>query len=302
MGGGGVGNKCVFPAARRARERVGGDFAQVFLHRADGLAEVHLRAQVDRHEAGQHLLGHVAQRQVGQVARAAIQPQPLGNAGHHAADVAVGDHGALGLAGGARGVDHQPHVIQRLACQRLFDGGAAGGLGAQALDLVEGGDQGAQLGRKAAQALGLHDDDFLQLRQLGQGGQQLVGLLLVLAHHDGDVRVSGHVGDLGRGTGGVDAHGDGADQARAHLGQHPLDAVLGDHAHVAAWRQAQLRQAQPEVAGTLVVARPAGGLPDAEVLLPYGHAPGIAARAFGQHLGQGEFGKVLHINDPSRCL
>src|SRR5258706_8061153 len=43
-------------------------------------------------------------------------------------------------------------VIQRLACQRLFDGGAAGGLGAQALDLVEGGDQGADLRREAAQA------------------------------------------------------------------------------------------------------------------------------------------------------
>ncbi|MNY83006.1 hypothetical protein D3C86_2254630 [compost metagenome] len=61
---------------------------------------------------------------------------------------------------------------------------------------------------------------------------------------------------------------------------------------MAAGRQAERAQAQAEVAGALVVAGPGEGLPDAEVLLPDGHAARFGSRALAQHLGQGEFGEV----------
>ncbi len=65
-----------------------------------------------------------------------------------------------------------------------------------------------------------------------------------------------HVGHFGRWAGGIHPHGDGPDQARAHLRQHPFDAVFGNHAHMAARGQAQRQQAQAEVAGALGSSRP----------------------------------------------
>jgi hypothetical protein len=53
---------------------VGADLAQVVLHGADRFAEVDPRAQVQRHEGGEHLLGDVAQRQVRQVLVCLVQP------------------------------------------------------------------------------------------------------------------------------------------------------------------------------------------------------------------------------------
>ena len=288
----GDGRVQLFPDARHAQEHAGCHFAQVLLHGTYGFAEVDRGTQVQGHEGGEHLLGHVAQGQVGQVGGLRPEFQPLHDAGHHAADVAVGDHGALGLARGARGVDHQADVVQALARQAGVDACRIVLLAAQCLDFIEGGDQGALRGREAAQALGFHDDDFLQVRELVQCGQHLVGLLLVLADHDVDVGVAHHVGHLGRGAGGVDAHGDAAHQACAHLRQHPFDAVLGDHAHVAARGQAQLQQTLAEMRGALVVLRPGEGLPDAEVLLPDGDARSVLACALAQHLGQGEFGEI----------
>ena len=279
----------LFPDARHAQEDAGRNLAQVFLHGADRLAKVHLRTQVGGHEAGQHLLGDVAQRQVGQVAGARVHAQALDDAGHHAADVAPRQHGALGFAGGTRGVDHQADVVQALRRQRRVDGGLRAGLLAQALDLGEGGDQFALGGREAAQALGLHDDDLFERRQAGTRFEQLVGLLLVLADHHRDVGVADDVGHLAARTGWVDADGDGADQPGAHLRQHPFNAVLRQHADMAARRNAQGRQSEGEGTGAAVVVGPGEGFPDAEVLLPDGDARGIALRALAQHLRQGDF-------------
>ena len=71
---------------------------------------------------------------------------------------------------------------------------------------------------------------------------------------------------------------------------------------MAAIGQAQGAQAQAEVAGTLEILRPGEGLPDAEVFLPDGDTLRILARAFAQHLGQGEFGKGLHVHYDSQRL
>src|SRR3546814_8552400 len=70
----------------------------------------------------------------------ASQPQTVDNARRNRAHIAIGDHGAFGLAGGARGIDHQPYVAQQLASQRLFNHRSLGriSLGARKLQLLEG--------------------------------------------------------------------------------------------------------------------------------------------------------------------
>ena len=230
----------------------------------------------------------MAQRQVGQVHAIAVHRQPLGDARRHAAHIAVAQHRALGLAGGAGGVDHETGVVQPLAVQRLVQGSELGRLAPRAfgLDLGVGHDALTLRRRIGAQALGLHHDDAAQERQPVGHLQHLVGLLLVLAHHQLNIRVLQHVAHfLGR-AGGVHAHRHRADRARSHLGQQPFHAVLGDDGDPSARAQTQGAQAQSHAAGPAPVFRPGHGLPDAEVLLPDGDGPRLAARLLAQHLRQ----------------
>ena len=159
-------------------------------------------------------------------------------------------------------------------------------LRAQLLHRREGHDAFAHRRRMAAQPLVLDHDDLFQPRQFVQRGQHLVGLLLVLAHHDVDVGMAEHIGHLRRGAGRVDPDRHAADQAGAHLGQHPLDAVFRDHADVAAVRQSERAQAQPEERGPAFVIGPGDRIPDAEVLLADGDAARRAQRLLVQHLRQ----------------
>ena len=70
----------------------------------------------------------------------------------------------------------------------------------------------------------------------------------------------------------------------------PLVSILPPDA--SADLQAQLPHALAEMRRALVVLRPGERLPDAEVLLPDGHALGILQRTLAQHLGQSQFGKI----------
>jgi len=171
-------------------------------------------------------------------------------------------------------------------------------LAAQRLQRLEGQHPLAVLGLGIAQALLLDDDDLAQSRELVQRGQHLVGLLLILADHDLDVGMRQHVGHLGRGAGRVHAHRDPAHQARAHLREHPFDAVLGDHAHVASLGQPQRAQAVAHVGGPLEVVAPGDRAPDAEVLLADRDRVGARARALAQHLRQRQLGEAVRRARP----
>ena len=214
-----------------------------------------------------------------------VHVQALHNARHHPANVAVRDHCPLGFSGGSGGIDHQPDVVECLHFQGRVDPLQITLLRSQLLDFLERHNHGALLGSEAAQALGFHDDDLAQLGQVGQGLEQFIGLLLVFTDHDFNVGMAHHVRHFRRGASGVDAHGDATDQAGAHLRQHPFDAVLCNHAHMAACAQTDAAQPHAKVAGALVVAGPGEGLPDAKVFLPNGDALRVAAGAFAQHLG-----------------
>jgi hypothetical protein len=205
----------------------------------------------------------------------------------------IAEHRALGLAGRTRGVDHQRQVGEALAFEHGGDLRAIARLafGADALEFVEGNHALAVLGRRVAQPLLLADNDALEPRQLPQRGQHLVGLLLVLANDDLDIGMGQHIGDLVARAGRVDADGDAADQAGAHLGQHPFEPVLGDHADMAALGQAERPQAQADMARAPVVLRPADRMPDAEILLPDRDHVGPQPGLLGQHLRQGLLGQ-----------
>ncbi len=106
-------------------------------------------------------------------------------------------------------------------------------LNAQALEVLKGHHALAHPFVHIAQTFGLHHHDALEVGQLVERLDDLVGLFLILAHHQLNVSVVEHVGHLRRRTGRVDADGNPAHQTGPHLREHPFDAVLGEHADMA---------------------------------------------------------------------
>ena len=99
---------------------------------------------------------------------------------------------------------------------------------------------------------------------------RLVELLLVLGDEEHRLGVLEEVLQLGRRARRVDADGRGADALGGHVGDEPLDAVLGVDRHLVAGLDAQLDHAHGHVGGPLGVAGPGGLLPAAELLGPHG--------------------------------
>ena len=258
----------------------------------------------------------MTQGQIRQVGGGAGDGQSLDHAGHHAGDIAPGQHRPLRRAGGSGGVDHQADRIDRLGIEDAVDPGQPGlpgslpicrpmlrpmlrpvwllgQGGAGSLQVREGDDEGPVGLAIAGQALGL-DDDAPQSRQRSSGLEQLVGLLLVFADDHLDIGMPDHIGHFTGGAGRVDADRHRADHAGAHLRQHPLDAVLRQHADMGTGFDPEARQTQADMAGPLVIGGPGGRLPDAEVLLAQGHPIGIAAGPGTQGLGQGHRHRQCH--------
>ena len=133
-------------------------------------------------------------------------------------DVAVGEHGALGNAGGAAGVDDGGQIVR----------GDCVGQGVQLRHALRGtgvherghGERGQIRGRL------VHEDDVFDLGFLLDGAQlgQLRG--------GGDKRrfgagVAQKNRDLPGGERGVDGHGDGAGEQDGEVGDGPLGAIFG---------------------------------------------------------------------------
>src|SRR5215471_3920574 len=102
----------LLPDARYGKEDGGSNLADVFRHRVDALCEVDGGAGVERIEDAEGSLGHVRERQEGEllIARAGLREE-VGEADLEE-DVAVAQHGALGRAGGARGVDEDGEILR----------------------------------------------------------------------------------------------------------------------------------------------------------------------------------------------
>ena len=184
--------------------------------------------------------------------------------------VPVADHGALGRAGGAGGVDQHADVVR----PALLDAGAellfrVGDAVAQLVELVQEHHHGVL---EIAQALAVEHDHFLQGGHLVAHGQVFVQLLVVLHEQEGGAAVVDQVGELLGAVGGVNAVADAAGAGDAKVTVEPFLIVLAEDRHRLAPFQAHRQQRHADGAGVFVVVPPAVALPDAQVLFAVGDA------------------------------
>ncbi len=136
-------------------------------------------------------------------------------------DIAVGESDALGLAGGAGGVDERGQVMGLDGTDEgIEDGIAPGAVGIGIVKQLAHGDGALGSGR-------IHHDDVLQLG-LGADRVQLVELLASGDDGNAAAGVAHQLRDLLAGEGGVDGHIGGADGQSGKIGDRPLPAVLAD--------------------------------------------------------------------------
>ncbi len=175
-------------------------------------------------------------------------------------------HRALGPAGGAGGVDEDREIL------RLHGGDArlertGMRLRMHAAEFAQGHQvDHAGIG-EIAQALHVHDDDLAQPRQHLAHLERLVELLLVLDEQHAGARVLAEVVRLRGRIGRVDAVADAAAGEDGEIGQHPLDARIGEDGGALARREAEAHQAVGDLAHRLAGLRPAPLPPQAEFLL-----------------------------------
>ena len=198
---------------------------------------------------------------------------------HLMGDAAVGMHGALGRAGGARGVDQDREIGSRAACNHLVPQRLA------ALDVIasqrhEFGQRHHHRIAEAAQALHVEHDDPLQRRAARPAAQDLVELLLVLGEDHFGAGIVDEIFDLRRRIGRIDAGRDAAGAQDAHVGKHPFGNGVGDDRGDIARPEADRMQGVGDLFRDLQPLPPAGRLPDAELLLA-DRRP-VAARFHGE--------------------
>ena len=99
------------------------------------------------------------------------------------------------------------------------------------------------------------------IKPRSSAGEILVELLLVVANRNLGAAVIDDVRHLVDGVGDVDRCGDACCGADAHLGDHPVAAVVADERHTVAGLYAERYQALREVAYGLPVLAPGGRNP-----------------------------------------
>ncbi len=205
------------------------------------------------------------------------------------------DHRALGLAGGARGVDQDREVLGLARGQALLPD-------ALVLLVVVGTQRAQRLERhhlgvvEVAQAVHVEDDDLAQLRQALAHFQDLVELLLVLHEHDHRSRIGEQVLGLRRRVGRIDAVGDAGGAENAEVGVHPLAVGVGlDRGHLARLK-AQRHEPHADFARHLAQLGPGHRAPDAEVLLAQDHLRAARLHAVPEHAPDSAV-----LDRPHRC-
>jgi hypothetical protein len=175
--------------------------------------------------------------------------------------VAVGEHAALGRAGGAGGVDEGEGVLGTHARAAPFE--LLGRAGSSALAYVRQGDRAQRRSRGGgAVRLGLlggrvDRDHRAQIRQAIADGGDLRDLLLVLTGDRASPGVADHpVALLGR-VGRVDRHDDQASRGGGHVQIGPLGSGVGEDCEALAGLEPQVDQAEADLlhdAGKLGIA------------------------------------------------
>jgi len=141
--------------------------------------------------------------------------------------VGMGQHDALGPAGGARGINNHVDIFGINACEALCHALWMGLQVPSALfdefvvkdDIFMG---------KSPQAFGIPDDDFFKI-QLRFHLKIFVDLFLVFHKEHGGLRVADDIGDLFRGIGGINPAGGAADAHGCQITNQPLRSIVAQN-------------------------------------------------------------------------
>ena len=220
-------------------------------HRVDTRAVVDQGARVHHHVVARHPLEDVRQRKEREAFVVGVHAEGLDRAHGVRGEVAVGEHDALGVAGGARGVDDRGQVVgprpQRVIPPR---GPAHGLLPAEMHQLADGDDI------RRIQVV-VEPDDVAEARQVGADLADLLELPGVRHAEDRDPRVAQQELDLPGGKRRVDRHVDAPRREGRKVGVRPLRPVLRQDAHPVAGLQVELEQPEtrrPDAIGHLAAA------------------------------------------------
>ncbi len=156
--------------------------------------------------------------------------------------VAVAQHRALRVPGGARGVDHGRQVVAIDRSDAVAPRDPVGGLHLGTRDDV------LERERAIRELAGrLERDDVLEGRAFGADARDLVRLLRVLDEDGLRLHVVDDERRLARLGLGIDRAGDGPERQRREIGDRPLRARAGDDADGVAVADAEVLQAQRQV-------------------------------------------------------
>ena len=185
----------------------------------------------------------------------------------------MGQHGALGLAGGAGGVDEGGDVIGR-GCRRALGHGAPAGLGgcrAKAFESLEGHDVDGAVGAEAVADVdvAVDDDDVAQTLAVGDDREHDVELLPVADIDYRRARVVDDVLDLVGAGGGVNRHGDSAVGVCGEVGDEEFGAVCAEDGRHARFGQAEGLEGIGYIGRTLAQGVPRQRLPPAVAAFVY---------------------------------
>ncbi len=215
------------------------------------------------------MIAHPSHRQVGQNIARRFQPVGFHAAARGGDERAMGLTDALGLAGGAGGVEHHRHII----ALALLDFGVEK-IGVVAVVNPSHFHQGVNVVDKGlvvmAHPARVVVDDVLQLRGLLADFQQLIDLLLILDRRETDGGVVQHEQHFRRHRVLIQRHRHAAQALRGAHHHVEMRAVVADDGEVVAALEAQRRQAARQRAHPFGDAGPAPGLPNAEILLADG--------------------------------
>ncbi len=212
----------LLPDPRDAQEEVRAHLAEVLGQLLEALREVDAGPGGEREQVRDDLLGDVGERQVADEAVRAAYGQDLPRLLRDEEEVALGQHHALRLAGGARGVDERGHVV------RPRGGSAATDLGV--VGFLPPGEEIRPADDTRARRHLVHQHDRLQPGRRLSAGLEPLERFAVLDHRHHGLRVLGDVAALLGGAVRVDPGRARPHRDRREVGDEPLRAVLGqDH-------------------------------------------------------------------------
>ncbi len=287
---------------RRREEIAGGDLAQVVLHRRLALRTVHAEPGPERLAHGKDEVAHPCHRQIGEHAVAGRQPVELGRGPRGLDDVAVRQHHALGLAGGAGGVEHDAGVVRAQRRDPHIELGPEPRLRRPPLRL-----QVRQRGQPRVvvtpQPARVEIDDPVDPPDPVGDLQDLVDLLLVLGHDDPRAAMVEHIGHLVGHCVLVERHRNRLAHARRNHRPVERRPIAADHREMISRPQPEVQEPQrdrPHLDGGL---GPGPALPDPELLLAPGRPlpvqPDIARQKRGKRYGRRSLRRRDHAVLPS---